>query len=107
MDAIVTARVPSGIKEQGRIALEKIGATPTDLVNAAYRYVLEEGKLPQTQEPAFRNATKPRKLSATQKRKLARQLKETTFAVPASFWKDRTDRELLEQALEEKYARAY
>ena len=39
-DAIVTARVPAEIKKQGNAVLREIGSTPTELVNAAYRYVL-------------------------------------------------------------------
>lgn len=105
MDSIVTARIPAGIKEQGKDILQKIGATPTDLVNAAYRYVLQEGKLPQVDSKPFTQGDKPRKLSATQKKKLKQRLAHTTFSVPASFWDGSTDQELLEQALGEKYAR--
>ena len=106
MDSIVTARVPAGIKEQGKAALDKIGATPTDLINAAYRYVLKEGKLPTIEETPIQDAKRPRKLSAEQKRKLEHRFKETTFAVPSSFWEGHTDEELLEEALKEKYASA-
>ena len=42
-DAIVTARVPAEIKKQGNAVLREIGSTPTELVNAAYRYVLKRG----------------------------------------------------------------
>ncbi|MEG0376062.1 MAG: type II toxin-antitoxin system RelB/DinJ family antitoxin, partial [Raoultibacter sp.] len=47
MDAIVTARVPVEIKEQANGVLKNIGATPTELVNAAYQYVLECEALPK------------------------------------------------------------
>ena len=104
MDSIVTARVPAGIKEQGRIALQKIGSTPTDLVNAAYRYVLKKGQLPETNDGSFAKPDAPRKLTKEQKKKLKEQIKQTTFDIPASFWKNRTDEELLETALKEKYA---
>lgn len=104
MDSIVTARVPAGIKEQGKDILQKIGATPTDLVNAAYRYVLEEGKLPQVDSKPITHGDKPRKLNASQKKKLKQRLARTTFSVPASYWDGKTDEELLEQALGEKYA---
>ena len=106
MDSIVTARVPIGIKEQGRIALQKIGATPTDLINAAYRYVLEEGKLPQVESTPFGCPEKPRRLSAAQKKKLKQRLHDTTFPVPISYWEGKTDDDLLEQALREKYESA-
>lgn len=106
MDSIVTARVPAGIKEQGKIALQKIGATPTDLINAAYRYVLAEGKLPQVQEESFAQLKQPQKLNAEQKRKMRQQMETTTFSIPASYWEGKTDEELLRDALAEKYARA-
>lgn len=104
MDSIVTARVPSGIKEQGRIALQKIGATPTDLVNAAYRYVLKEGRLPETDDGPFAEPDVPRKLTKEQKKSLKEQIEQTTFAVPAQFWDNQTYEDILEAALKEKYA---
>ena len=107
MDSIVTARVPAGIKEQGKDILQKIGATPTDLVNAAYRYVLQEGKLPQVDSrPLVSNGDKFRKLSAAQKKRLKERFVHTTFSIPASYWENNADEELLEHALEEKYASA-
>ncbi len=105
MDSIVTARVPSGIKEEGRAALQRIGATPTDLVNAAYRYVLAKGKLPEVDPLVATAGQKSRRLSAEQKRNLTSLIERTTFAVPDSYWADRTDDELLAEALREKYAR--
>lgn len=45
-DAVVTARVPRGIKQRGDAVLKQIGATPTKLVNAAYDFVLDHGRLP-------------------------------------------------------------
>lgn len=50
-DAIVTARVPAEIKKQGNAVLREIGSTPTELVNAAYRYVLKERELPKEASP--------------------------------------------------------
>ena len=44
MDAIVTARVPVAVKEQVGSILRDIGSTPSQLVNAAYEYVLAEHK---------------------------------------------------------------
>lgn len=45
-DAVVTARVPRGIKQRGDAVLKQIGETPTRLVNAAYDFVLDHGYLP-------------------------------------------------------------
>ena len=106
MHAIVTARVPAGIKEQGRVALEKIGSTPTELINAAYEYVLAKGELP-TAEKAFRSKAHGKQpLTADQREELQARLKKTTFPIPASYWDGKTDTQLLQEALEEKYARA-
>lgn len=70
-DVIVAARVPEEIKEKGNAVLAKIGATPTQLINDAYRYVLEFGQLPC-------GSTKPspgkRSLSAKQINAISSQL---------------------------------
>ena len=46
MDAMVTARVPVEVKERVGSILREMGSSPTELVNAAYGYVLKYGKLP-------------------------------------------------------------
>ena len=46
MDAMVSARVPVEVKKQGDRKLKEIGSTATELVNAAYSYVIETGTLP-------------------------------------------------------------
>jgi antitoxin component of RelBE/YafQ-DinJ toxin-antitoxin module len=43
----VSARIPVEIHDQGNARLKRIGATPTQLINAAYSYVLKTGKLPE------------------------------------------------------------
>ena len=43
---MVTARVPVEVKERVGSILREIGSSPTELVNAAYDYVLRYGKLP-------------------------------------------------------------
>jgi antitoxin component of RelBE/YafQ-DinJ toxin-antitoxin module len=77
--ALVSARVPKEIRRQGNVVLERIGATPTQLVNAAYQYVIEHGALPATKKelsPANRT------LSVAQLNKLkARSLR---MALPGS-----------------------
>jgi len=45
-DTIVAARVPEEVKEQGNAILAKLGFTPTQLINSAYRYVMEFHRLP-------------------------------------------------------------
>lgn len=105
MDTIVTARVPIEIKERGRKALSRIGATPTDLVNAAYQYVLANGKLPSsTPSPETLKAQK-RTLTAAQKKELEERLALSSLNVPDSFWQGKTYKELLAEARQERYAR--
>lgn len=66
-DAIVTARVPMEIKRQGNAVLEKIGSTPTELINSAYEYAISHGSLPTEGELVCPG---PRKLTPGQKNKL-------------------------------------
>lgn len=47
MAKMVTARVPDALFEQASIQLEKIGATTSELVNAAFEYVLQNKSLPK------------------------------------------------------------
>jgi hypothetical protein len=47
VDSIVAARIPVEVKERGGAVLAGIGATPTQLINAAYLYLLETGRLPE------------------------------------------------------------
>lgn len=49
MDAMVTARVPVEVKERVGSILREMGSSPTELVNAAYDYVLKCGKLPDVE----------------------------------------------------------
>ena len=49
MDAMVTARVPVEVKERVGSILRDMGSSPTELVNAAYDYVLKYGKLPDVE----------------------------------------------------------
>ena len=99
-DAIVTARVPVEIKRQGNAVLKKIGSTPTELVNAAYRYVLEREEL-----PVEARELKPRviRLTDEQKQTLRDRNERATCVVPESFWQGKSYKDLLEEAMREKY----
>lgn len=44
--SVVNARIPLAKKEAANSMLEAIGATPSELINSAYDYLLEFGKLP-------------------------------------------------------------
>lgn len=68
MSKMISARIPDGLYEQGSLQLAKLGATPSDLVKAAFEYLLHEQSLPQKAEDASRD----RRLS----KEKARALKE-------------------------------
>ena len=51
MNAMVSARVPVEIKRQGDAKLREMGSSVTELVNAAYGYVIKHGALPGQSEP--------------------------------------------------------
>lgn len=101
MDSIVTARVPSEIKEQGNDILRSIGATPTQLVNAAYEYVLAHEALPQAM-PERPDSSK-RALSPEQKLRLESFVARSTCVVPESYWDGKSYKELLEEGRRRDY----
>ena len=47
MDSMVSARVPVEVKNQGDALLKSMGASVTELVNAAYDYLIANGELPK------------------------------------------------------------
>lgn len=47
--ALVNARVPLAKKEACTNMLKALGSTPSQLINCAYDYVLEYGKLPRAE----------------------------------------------------------
>lgn len=75
-DAMVTARVPRGVKERGDAILREIGASPTKLVNAAYDYVLENKSLPVLSADAVPLRPGIRRLGPLQKKELGKHLKD-------------------------------
>lgn len=103
-DSIVTARVPQEIREQGNKVLKKIGATPTELVNAAYEYVLEHEELPRVTPSLEELRGKRRELTPEQKEKLRERARSMTLKAPAE-WEGKSFKELLDEAREERYAR--
>ncbi len=102
-DVIVTARVPKEVKRKGDEILGRIGSTPTELINMAYRYVLRNGELPKTGPTPKDLAGKRRSLTAEQAQCIRERMSRTTFDVPESYWEGKTDEELISEALEEKY----
>lgn len=90
MDAFVSARIPTEIKLQGNQVLKEIGSTPTQLVNAAYKYVLENRALPTQKDTPVK-----RELSDEDLLDLAESIRATTFRVPESFWEGKTYKEII------------
>ena len=102
-DVIVTARVPLEIRNQAVAVLESIGSTPTELINAAFEYVIVTGELPPVAPSLEELSHTTRQATPEQMAKISKRIERTTFAVPDSFWEGKTDEELLGEALEGKY----
>lgn len=100
MDAMVSARISVEKRDRANVLLKQIGATPTQLINTAYDYLLETGHL-----PSLGKASESRRRSLDQKtlRVLQQSVADTTFQVPAEYFQGKTDGQLLEEALAEKY----
>lgn len=104
MDAMVTARVPSEVREQGAQVLREIGANTTDLVNSAFRYVIRERKLPNEKESAMLKSGK-RVFSKEQADSLKAFLRLTEPS--ASIEDGRSFKEALDAAMGDRYADLY
>lgn len=101
MDAIVSARVPIAVKERGNAALKDLGATPSQLINAAYEFVLAERQLPKPHGGFDISGDKSRVLTAQQNEKIASSLK-AMYVGPVS--SNESFREQLDRARDERYA---
>lgn len=102
-DDIVTARVPAAVKEQGNAVLKKIGSSPTELINAAYEYVLKHGELPQATPPLAKLKPGRRVLTPEQRQRLKERRSKMTYELPSSFWDGRSDKEVIAEAIRSKY----
>ncbi len=91
MDSIVTARIPVEVKKQVSEVLESLGSNTTQLINAAFEYVLVTGKLPDAYEGASLESSAKgasRQLSEKDKEQLASLFGKISVPAPASFWND-------------------
>ena len=102
MDAMVTARVPQEIKEQGNAVLKSIGATATDLINAAYAYVIKNRELPQVKTRTEASTT--RKLNHSQREELLGILESMSVPTPDGI-KGKSFDELRDEMWEDRNAR--
>lgn len=94
MDSIVTARIPVEVKNQVSEILEALGSNTTQLINAAFEYVLVTGKLPDAHEDASLESSSKRssrQLSEKDKEELSALFGKISVPAPASFWNDLGD----------------
>lgn len=104
MDAMVSARVPVEIKKRGDSTLKAIGSSATELINAAYKYVIEHEELPtgvaqkRTDEPRIKT------LSGDAAKRFADRWGKCAV-LEAQEYDGSNFKELLNQAREERYAR--
>lgn len=94
MDSIVTARIPVEVKNQVSEVLESLGSNTTQLINAAFEYVLVTGKLPDAREESSLESSSKgvsRQLSEKDKEQLASLFGKISVPAPASFWNDLGD----------------
>ena len=104
MDAMVSARVPVEIQKQGDSKLKEIGSSATELVNAAYKYVLEHGKLPGQEEEDGPEQPRTKTLSGTDALAFS-TLWNRRAVLEAKAYDGDNFKELLEQARKDYYAR--
>ena len=88
MDAMVTARVPVEVKRQGDEVLRGMGASVTKLVNAAYRYVIETGRLPEVEPSGAASAAEG--LSSSQQAEILSFFERSSTPAPDAFWQGLT-----------------
>lgn len=92
VDSVVTARVPVEIKKQATEVLASIGATQTQLINAAYEYVLEYKALP---EKSVMRTIQHKALPLDRVQTLRAILDRTTFSVSEEYWQDKSYEDLI------------
>ena len=105
MDATVSARVPVAVKAEGNALLSELGATPSQLINAAYRYVLAERRLPEPRGTLERQQGQHRQLSAGQQARIARSLRAMYVGDRSPAAEAPSFKQQLNQARDDRYAR--
>ena len=102
MNPVVTARVPEGVRARGVDVLREIGSSTSELINAAFEYVIKERELPK---PRVRqeDALQPHRISADQLAQAASFMESVKVSVPAE-WEDAPFEDLLDSAMEERCA---
>lgn len=102
MSKMVSARVPDAIYDQVSAQLAELGSSPSELVNSAFEYVLQEKKLPSV--PQAEPKKQVRKLSQEQRARLKRFFDRCTLDPTVKIPSDiEHDKRMLAEALREKY----
>ena len=104
MDAMVSARVPAEIKKHGDRMLKEMGSSTTELINAAYAYLLEYGTLPAVGDRALRQSPETKTLSGVDADAFTR-FWEGQSVLEAPDYDGGNFKELLSQARQERHAR--
>ena len=99
MSRMISARVPDALYEQGSIQLEELGASTSELVHAAFEYLLQEHQLPK---PTKKASEKKRVLAKDAKGRLKKMFAACTLnaAVPNDI---ASDKQLAREARGGKY----
>ena len=79
MSKMVSARIPDALFAQGCAQLEELGASQTQLIRAAFDYLLKERALPSSS--SREEGTTRRALSPEQRRSLERKLASCRLGV--------------------------
>lgn len=98
---MTSARVPSEIRRQGNEILHRIGSSPSELINAAYAYVIQTGELPSA-APKTPEETS-RVPDADLLARIEDSMERTSFAIPETYWDGRTYKELIADGRREAY----
>lgn len=101
MDTTVSARIPVAVKERASDILREIGATPSQLINAAYEYLLANHQLPTAGGMHALPKNTHRTLTPAQAQEI-NSLLDAMYIGPLE--DDRPFKELLAEARDERFA---
>ena len=79
MSKMVSARVPDAVYEQACAQLADLGSSPTELINAAFEYVVQERRIPKS--AANRKKARDRKLTTSERKCMSGRLAACTLDV--------------------------
>ena len=102
MNPVVTARVTEGVRSRSIDVLREIGSSTSELINAAFDYVIKEHELPRPKSTQGNEAG--RRTIGKEQREGLLSFMESVKAPTPERWNDALFEELLGQALEQRYA---